>query len=105
MGTKKKRKHVLRQRVTDRGLLSWLLLDPLGDPIIGYTLFMRRLIKSNDALNTRRSYSLAIAQFYDYLFEISSLYNGLTEDLLEDACDAYEVYMLKGCLADDELAK
>ncbi len=101
----KARKHVLRQETTDRGRKSWVLLDPAGHPIEGYTLFMRSLLKAEVSLSTRRSYSLAISQFYDYLFEVALLYAGLTEDLLEDACDAYEVYMIKGLLADDELAK
>lgn len=57
---------------------------------------MDELIKQNEAYNTRRSYALHICQFYDYLYEVASLNGGLTEDLLEDACDAYETYMIKG---------
>lgn len=98
----KTRKHVLRQQVKDGGKTSWVLLDPLGKPIIGYTLFMRNLIKVKDKFNTRKAYSLAMAQFYDYLFEVASLYGELTEDLLLDACEAYESYMIKGKLANDD---
>jgi integrase len=98
----KKRKHVLRQKVKYKGLTSWELLDSFGKPIVGYSLFMRHLIKNKDKYNTRRSYSLALAQFYDYLFEVASLYGGLTEGLLEDACESYEVYMIKGSLAEDD---
>lgn len=97
--TAKKRQHVLRQQVKDGGITTWVLLDSFGLPIISYTLFMRHLIKNKDVFNTRRAYSLAIAQFYDYLFEVASLYGGLNEDLLLDACEAYESYMIKGKLA------
>jgi integrase len=98
----KKRKHVLLQKIKYKGLTSWELLDSFGKPIIGYSLFMRHLIKSKDKYNTRRSYSLALAQFYDYLFEVASLYGGLTEELLDNACESYEVYMIKGSLAKDD---
>jgi integrase/recombinase XerD len=60
---------------------------------------MDHMIKQNDAYNTRRNYALHIARFYDYLYEVASLNNGLTEDLLEDACESYETYMIKGELA------
>jgi integrase/recombinase XerD len=100
----KKRKHVKKITVKKNGVISWVLLDGTGSPIQGYSIFMDDLIKQNEAYNTRRSYALHISQFYDYLYEVASLNGGLTEDLLEDACEAYETYMIKGdCVSDYDI--
>lgn len=92
----KKRKHVKKITIKKSGVTSWALLDFTGQPIHGYSIFMDDLIKQGEAYNTRRSYALHISQFYDYLFEVATIHKGLTEELLEDACEAYETYMIKG---------
>ncbi|WP_299082148.1 site-specific integrase [uncultured Paraglaciecola sp.] len=94
--TVKKRKHVKKITIKKNGVVSWELLDGNGQSIQGYSIFMDDLIKQNEAFNTRRSYALHISQFYDYLYEVACLYGGLTEETLEDACEAYETYMIKG---------
>lgn len=92
----RKRKHVTQITINKRGVTSWELLDAWGDPIIGYSLYMDHLIKKGDSFNTRRAYARAISQFYDYLTEVTSINGGLTEQLLEEASEAYEVYMVIG---------
>ena len=104
MTPKRKRKHVSLKPVNDNGRQSWILIDPQGDSIVGFSLYMRHLIKKCRALHTRRSYALALSQFFDYLYEVALLNDGLTEQLLEDACEAYEVYMIRGEKADENLS-
>jgi len=98
MTKRSKRKHVTKIEVKVKGVTSWVLLDAWGEQILGYTIFMNALIKDGSSYNTRRNYALFIARFYDYLFEVALVYGGLTEELLEDACEAYETYMIKGKL-------
>ncbi|WP_288367801.1 site-specific integrase [uncultured Marinobacter sp.] len=100
-----RRRHVTLRETTDKGRHSWVLIDPEGEPIIGFTLYMRFLAKKNRRLNTRKGYARALSQFFDYLYEVANLYNGLSEELLEEACEAYEAYMVLGERADDELAR
>ena len=91
-----RRRHVTLRETTDKGRKSWVLIDPEGEPIIGFTLYMRFLAKKNKRLNTRKGYARALSQFFDYLYEVANLYNGLSEELLEEACEAYESYMVLG---------
>ncbi|MGH1462739.1 MAG: tyrosine-type recombinase/integrase [Neptuniibacter sp.] len=104
MGRNKQRKYVSLKKTTYKGRQSRELLDPEGDPIIGFTLYMHHLIKKEKGLNSRSSYARHLSQFFDYLYEVALLNNGLTELLLEDACEEYETYMILGKEADYELA-
>ena len=101
----KGRKNVTLIEVRDSGLKSWELIDQAGNQILGFRLYMQKEIKKGKSLNTRKAYARAMSQFFDYLYEVNILTGGLTEELLEDACDCYESFMLFGKNSTDSLAK
>lgn len=55
--------------------------------------------------NTMNTYCHAVASFLDYIFEISSIYDALTPQLMIRAIDSYESYLVFGTASTSDLAK
>ncbi|MDW7644809.1 MAG: site-specific integrase [Desulfuromonadales bacterium] len=62
------------------------------------------LLAKNNSPNTVRAYSYAVADFLNYIEEISIRFGPLTRALLREAIDSYESYLVFGEDSDAEMA-
>lgn len=93
----------LRQRI-DQGRMSWVLLGPDGSRVEAFSAFAYSL--RNKKKNTRDSYCRHVAEFLDYLIEVSFLYEAkITKRQLSEAIEAYRDFLLLGLDANNELSK
>ena len=93
----------LRPR-TNNGKPTWVLLGPDGRPIPAFSAYAYAL--RNAATNTLDSYCRHLAEFMDYLIEVSALHEGqLTKLQLSEAIEAYGDYLELGLDARSDLAR
>lgn len=95
----------LRSRKVD-GVSAWLLLGPDGRPIAAFEAFARSLRKVPK--NTRDAYCRHLAEFFDYLIEVSALFANdrqLTKLELSEAIEAYWDYLRMGADAGNQIAR
>lgn len=95
----------LRLRTID-GIPTWRLLGPDGQPIAAFEAFAHSLRK--EPKNTRDSYCRHLAEFFDYLIEVSALLANdrqLTKLELSQAIDAYWDYLRMGADASSQTAR
>ena len=92
----------LRER-SSQGRVAWVLLGPDGNRIDAFSAFAYSL--RNRKKNTRDSYCRHLAEFLDYLIEVSSLYGSLTKLQLSQAIETYGEYLQLGLDAGTEPAK
>lgn len=97
-------KNVTLRKRNVQGQATWVLLGPDGLPIPAFSSFAHSL--RNNARNTLNSYCRHLAEFLDYLIEVSTLYEGLMTKLqLSEAIEAYGDYLLLGVDADHSIAR
>lgn len=95
----------LRARTVD-GLPTWKLLGPDGRPIAAFDAFANLLRR--EPKNTRDSYCRHIAEFIDYLVEVSAQFASdrqLTKLELSEAIEAYGDYLRLGADAGSHIAR
>lgn len=97
-------KNVTLRKRNVQGQATWVLLGPDGLPIPAFSSYAHSL--RNSAQNTLDSYCRHLAEFLDYLIEVSTLYEGLMTKLqLSEAIEAYGDYLLLGVDADNSIAR
>lgn len=90
-------KNVSLRKRTVNGRPTWLLLGPTGHPIFAFEAFAHALRK--EPKNTLDSYCRHLAEFFDYLIEVSVLFaqdRELTKLELTEALEAYADYLRMG---------
>lgn len=93
----------LRKRNTN-GQPSWVLLGPDGQPIPAFSSFAHSL--RNHAHRTLACYCRYLAEFLDYLMEVSAIHGGnLSKLQLTDAVEAYGDYLQSGFAARSDVAR
>jgi integrase len=98
-------KNVTLRARTANGIPSWVLLGPDGQRIAAFDAFAHTL--RNDPKNTRDAYCRHVAQFFDYLIEVSALSSTglrLTKLELTEAIEAYGDYLRFGTAAGSQIA-
>ena len=97
-------KHVTLLKRNQRGTVSWLLLGPDGQPIVAFSAFAYSL--RNNAQNTLICYCRHLAEFLDYLIEVSAIHGGQSSKLqLTEAIEAYGDYLQLGLDAPSNVAR
>ena len=99
-------KNVSLRKRTANGLPTWTLLGPDGKPIPAFDAFAHAL--RNGPKNTLDSYCRHLAQFFDYLIEVSALIppeRQMTKLELAEAIEAYGDYLQMGLDASSEVAR
>jgi integrase len=97
-------KNVSLRKRSFNGHPTWVLLGPDGQPIPAFSAFAKAL--RNDAVNTLDSYARHLAEFLDYLIEVSVIYGGTVTKLnLSEAIEAYGDYLQSGVDASKEIAR
>jgi integrase/recombinase XerD len=99
-------KNVTLEASVSNGHNTYKLLNGDGSENLGFSIYRDGLLKKRRgfALTTIKSYLEAVAHFFDYLFEVA-LQNGVeipTEDLILDAIECWDEYLVEGSLSDDE---
>ena len=93
----------LRKRKAN-GRPTWALLGPDGRPIPAFSAYAYAL--RHAANNTLNSYCRHLAEFLDYLIEVSAFHAGqLTKLQLSDAIESYWEYLELGVDAQSEVAR
>lgn len=97
-------KNVSLRRRKVQGLPSWVLLGLDGRPIPAFSAFAHSL--RNNAQNTLDSYCRHVAEFLDYMIEVSALYEGqMTKLQLAEAIEVYGDFLLMGRDAHHAIAR
>lgn len=97
-------KNVSLRHRTANGQPTWVLLGPDGRPIPAFSAYAYAL--RNAAKNTLDSYCRHLAEFLDYLIEVSSLHGGqLSKVQLAEAVEAYGDYLELGVDARSDVAR
>lgn len=91
------------------GKATWRLVGPTGLPLESFAAFADSLLRKHP-FNTRASYSRHLAEFFDYLFEASTLLQDYrleqrpTRAFLQEVIEAYDDYLVFGSAAGNRLA-
>ncbi len=92
---------------TIRGHKTYTLTNPDGSENMGFSLYRDLLLKKRRglALETINAYLRATAYFFDYLhaFVLANGDNYLTEDLIAEAIDYWDEYLVEGERSDDDI--
>ncbi len=97
-------KNVSLRRRNGNGKPTWVLLGPDGHAIPAFTAFAHSLRKA--PTHTLESYSRHLAEFFDYLVEVSVIHGGTVTKLkLTEAIEAYGDYLQLGVDASEEIAR
>jgi integrase len=99
-------KNVSLRKRSANGRPAWMLLGPDGQPIGAFDAFVHALRK--EPKNTLDSYCRHLAEFFDYLIEVSVLFakgRHLTKLELSEAIEAYGDYLRMGTDAGNQIAR
>ena len=97
-------KNVSLRKRNVNGHPTWVLLGPDAELIPAFSAFAHAL--RNDATNTLDSYVRHLAEFLDYLIEVSVIHEGhITKLNLSEAIEAYVDYLQSGVDARREIAR
>lgn len=97
-------KNVTLRKRSANGRPTWVLLGPDGRPIPAFSAFAHAL--RNGAKNTLDSYCRHLAEFLDYLIEVSVIHGGqLSKMQLSEAIEAYGDYLQLGVDARSDVAR